>query len=166
MGAVIAFYLIGLRLVFQTFFQHILDIGNRPALAGFGKLERDEGIEAHTTGTKERQVVDDTVVKQLDVAGIDDIDGFLSIHRYAKMPSQTVSRTAWNDTESCLTMRECTGNLIHSTVASNGHNCIDTPSHAVPCYFCSMTRITRELDFIVIAFMIQPGFNQGWNLIL
>ena len=45
--------LVGLRLVLQSLLQDVLDVGDRPALARLGELQRDERVEAHAAGAEE-----------------------------------------------------------------------------------------------------------------
>ena len=91
LGTRLVFHLVGLGLVIQTFFQHILHIGDGASLASLGKLQRDKGVKAHATGAEEGQVVDDAIVEGLYLAAVDDMYGFLDIHRQAQMARQTVA---------------------------------------------------------------------------
>ena len=112
---------IGLGLVFQSLFQHVLHIGDRTTLAGLSKFQGDEGIEAHTTGAEERKVVDDAVVERLNFCLIDNLDGLLDIHWQTEVPGKTVAAATGYNAQGRLSVNQRTGHLVHGAIASNGY---------------------------------------------
>ena len=80
-GAGFVLYLVGLGFVFQSFAQHVLNIGDRSALACLSELMADKGIEAHAAGAEERVAVDDPVVEFVNFTAVDDLNRLLQVHR-------------------------------------------------------------------------------------
>ena len=156
----------GLGLVFQTFLQHVLHVGDWSALAALCELQRDEGVEAHAAGAEEGQVVDDAVVEGLDVAGVDDVERPLQVHRDAKMPRQSVARSAGHDAEGGLGVCQRPRHFVHRAVAADSHHDVHLPLHAAPGYLRGVTGIARQLDFVVVQFMIQPLLDEVGNFVL
>ena len=60
--------LVGVGLVFQSFLQRVLDIGEQSAAASLGKAVADERVEAHTASAEEGLLVNHPVVEALYLA--------------------------------------------------------------------------------------------------
>lgn len=83
--------LISLWLVFQSFLQNFLYIGNGAPLACFGKLMADTSIETHTTSTEEGVTVDDTIIKRMYLTQIDDLKRLADIDGYHQVTRKTIA---------------------------------------------------------------------------
>ena len=166
LGARFVLYLVGLWAVVQTFLQHVFHIGDRAALASLRELQRDEGVEAHTAGAEEGQVVDHAVVEILDAAGVDDADGTLDVEWQTEMPSQSVARTAGDDAERRLGVNQRASHLVHRTVATDGHHHVDALSGTLLGDLSRMAGIFRQPELIVELLLVEQFVDETWYLLL
>ena len=74
-------YFVGLGLILQSAFEHILNIGDWATLSCLGKLVAQDSVEAHAAGAEKRVIVDDAIVEQVDFALVNDLNGFRYVHR-------------------------------------------------------------------------------------
>ena len=98
-GTFLVLNLIRFRLISQAFVQCVFQVGEESPLARVGKLQADEGIEAHAASAEERNVVDFSVIDTYPVAFIQNVDGTFGIHRYMQMSGQPVARATRYDTQ-------------------------------------------------------------------
>ena len=166
LGARFVRYLVGLGTVVQTFLQHVFHIGDRAALASLRELQRDEGVEAHTAGAEEGQVVDHAVVEILDAAGVDDADGTLDVERQTEMPSQSVARTAGDDAERRLCVYQRASYLVHRTVATDGHHHVDAFGYRHLGNLVGMACILTHDDAHVILLVVHHRLDEARDLVL
>ena len=136
--------LIGLRTIFQSFFQHILNIGDGSALACLCELKRDEGIEAHAASAEEGLTVDDTIVEGFNGAVVDQLQGTTYIDGNAEMTRKPVAGTTRNDAQGGIGVYQRASHLVDSTVASDSYHHVNAIGSTLAGYLGSMTPILGE----------------------
>ena len=160
MSASLVFHDIGLWLVLKSLFQHVLNVGNGAALARFGKLERDERVEAHAACAEERQVVHDAIVECLNLGAVDNVNCLLHIHRDAQVPSQSVSASAGNDAQRCIRVSERACHLVYGSVATYGYAYVISVVGTCLCNFSCMSSIFGKHNILFEAIFAQILFYE------
>ena len=155
-----------MRLVFQSLFQHVLYVGDGPPLACLGKLQRDEGIEAHAAGAEEGQVVDDAIVEIYYLSLVDNVKSFPDVHGYAQMTGQPVARAAWNDAQRRLGMHQRASHLVHRSVAPYSHHDVVALGGTCLGQLGSMACILGDAHLAFKAFLVHHPVYQIGNFVL
>ena len=164
LGAGFVFHLVCLRLVFQSLPEHVLKICDRSALTRLGKFQRDESVKSHAASAEERQFVDDPIVESLNLAAVDDVDGFSWVERYAQMPCEPIARTTRNDTQRRWRMYNRAGHLVDGSVSTHSHYDVGTRLHTLFCYVCCMSRIFGKYNLVTELLLVESTVNKRGQL--
>ena len=162
----VALYGIGLGFVEKSFTQRVFHISDQATTTALSELLAHKGIEAHTAGTKERTVVDGTIVELFHVGFIDDAYGFAHIKRDMEMACQSVARTARHHGKRRGGMNQCTRHLVDRAVAAHGHHHIHAALHCIGGKHRSVARIRGVADFHIVAVLVRQFFSEtGYTLL-
>ena len=104
-------------------------------------------------------VVDDAIVKILDLALVDDLNTFLHVQWNEQVTRQPIARSARDDGHCRVGVGQATSYLVDRSVTADGHHDVVAIFSGLPCQLSGMTRMLGLANGVVEPTLVQVLLN-------